>query len=323
MTKLLITGGTGFIGSHLAEKAVQKGFKVTVFDRYNPNYNLGNLSNSKFSKEIEFIFGDVRDYDSVVKAVSKVDYVFHLAALIGIPYSYYSPLAYVKTNIEGTYNVLEACKEKNINQVIVTSTSEVYGSGKTTTMSENHNLSAQSPYAASKISADNVSMSYFNSYMTPVKIIRPFNCFGPRQSLRAVIPTIISQALFNKQINIGNIHTSRDYTYVEDLAEAYFEILKKKIFLGKVVNVGTNKEYRISQILKIVKNNFKTKIKIVKKNERIRPEKSEVIRLRCNNNFIIKNSSWKPKISLEKGILKTTEWIKENVSKEIVSKYII
>ena len=199
MTKLLITGGTGFLGSHLAEKAVQKGFKVVVFDRYNPNYNLGQLSKSKFSKEIEFIFGDVRDYDSVAKAVSKVDYVFHLAALVGIPYSYYSPLAYIKTNIEGTYNVLEACKEKNIKQVIVTSTSEVYGSGQTTYMSENHKLSAQSPYAASKISADNVSMSYFNSFTTPVKIIRPFNCFGPRQSLRAVIPTIISQALFKKK----------------------------------------------------------------------------------------------------------------------------
>ena len=176
MKRLLITGGTGFIGSHIAEKAVNKGYKVFVFDRYNPNYSLGNLNNSSFKKDIEFIFGDIRDYDSVFKAVSKVDYVFHLAALIGIPYSYYSPLAYIKTNVEGTYNVLEACKEKNIDQVIITSTSEVYGSGKTTSMSESHQLSAQSPYAASKISADNVSMSYFNSFKTPVKIIRPFNC---------------------------------------------------------------------------------------------------------------------------------------------------
>ena len=323
MKKLLITGGTGFVGSHLAEKAVKKGYKVIVFDRYNPNYNLGNLANSTLSKNIEFIFGDIRDYDSVVKAVSKVNYVFHLAALIGIPYSYYSPLAYIKTNVEGTYNVLEACKEKNIDQVIVTSTSEVYGSGQTTSMSESHKLSAQSPYAASKISADNISMSYFKSYQSPVKIIRPFNCFGPRQSLRAVIPTIISQALFKKQIDIGNTHTTRDYTYVEDLAEAYFHVLKNKIFFGNVVNIGTNKENKISDIIKIVQKNLDKKVKIVKKNERVRPSKSEVIRLRCNNNYIIKNSSWKPRITLEKGILNTTEWIKKNVSKEIISKYIV
>lgn len=323
MKKLLITGGTGFIGSHLAEKAVKKGYKVTVFDRYNPNYNLGNLANSSLHRNIEFIFGDIRDYDSVIKAVSKVDYVFHLAALIGIPYSYYSPLAYIKTNVEGTYNVLEACKEKNIDQLIITSTSEVYGSGQTTSMSENHKLSAQSPYAASKISADNISMSYFNSFQSPIKIIRPFNCFGPRQSLRAVIPTIISQALFKNQINIGNVHTTRDYTYVEDLAEAYFHVLKNKIFFGNIVNIGTNKENKILDIIKIVQKNLNKKIKIVKRIERVRPDKSEVTRLRCNNNFILQNSSWNPKINFEKGISNTIEWIKKNISKEMISKYII
>ena len=323
MKRLLITGGTGFIGSHIAEKAVNKGYKVFVFDRYNPNYSLGNLNNSSFKKDIEFIFGDIRDYDSVFKAVSKVDYVFHLAALIGIPYSYYSPLAYIKTNVEGTYNVLEACKEKNIDQVIITSTSEVYGSGKTTSMSESHQLSAQSPYAASKISADNVSMSYFNSFKTPVKIIRPFNCFGPRQSLRAVIPTIISQTLFKNQIKIGNTYTSRDYTYVEDLAEAYFQVLKNKFIFGNVVNIGTNKEHKIQDIIEIVQKNLNKKIRVIRSKERIRPDKSEVIRLRCNNSFLIKNSDWKPNISLKDGILKTTEWIKNNISKEIITKYII
>lgn len=323
MKKLLITGGTGFIGSHIAEKAVKKGYKVVVFDRYNPNYSLGNLKYSNFKKDIEFIFGDIRDYDSVFKAASKVDYVFHLAALIGIPYSYYSPLAYIKTNIEGTYNVLEACREKNIAQVIITSTSEVYGTGKTTTMSETHQLSAQSPYAASKISADNIALSYFNSFKSPIKIIRPFNCFGPRQSLRAVIPTIISQALFKNQIKIGNTHTTRDYTYVEDLAEAYFQILKNKVFFGNVVNVGTNKEYKIFDIIKIIKKNLNKDIKVIKSKERIRPDKSEVIRLRCNNGFLINNSDWEPKISLKDGILKTTDWIKDNISKDITSKYII
>ena len=212
MKKILITGGTGFIGSHLAEKAVQAGFKVVVFDRYNPVYNLGNLDNSKFKRNIEFIFGDIRDYDSVMKATKRVDYIFHLAALIGIPYSYFSPLAYVKTNVEGTYNILEASKVSNVKQVIITSTSEVYGSAQTKSISENHPLIAQSPYAASKISADNLALSYYNSFNTPVKIIRPFNCYGPRQSLRAVIPTIISQGLFFNKISVGNIHTTRDYT---------------------------------------------------------------------------------------------------------------
>ncbi len=323
MKKILITGGTGFIGSHLAEKAVKKGFKVFVFDRYNPNFSLGNLVSSRFKKNIEFIFGDIRDYDSVNKSVKKVDYVFHLAALIGIPYSYYSPLAYVKTNIEGTYNILEACKENNIKQVIVTSTSEVYGSAQTKSISETHRLNAQSPYAASKISADNLAMSYYNSFQTPVKIIRPFNCFGPRQSLRAVIPTIISQALFSNKILIGNTFTSRDYTYVEDLAEAYFKILENKKFFGNVTNVGNNNENKISDIIRIIKKNLNQNIKIIKIKQRIRPKKSEVLRLRCNNQFFIKNSTWKPKFTFEQGIINTTDWIKNNVSKEMISKYII
>ena len=323
MKKILITGGTGFIGSHLAEKAVKKGHKVFVFDRYNPNFTLGNLTNSKYKKNIEFIFGDIRDYDSVYKSIKKVDYVFHLAALIGIPYSYYSPLAYVKTNIEGTYNILEACKETNIKQAIITSTSEVYGSAQTKSISENHRLNAQSPYAASKISADNIALSYYNSFQTPVKIIRPFNCFGPRQSLRAVIPTIISQALFSNKIFIGNTYTSRDYTYVEDLADAYFKILENKIFFGNVTNIGNNNENKISDIIRIIKKNLNQHIKVIEKKQRVRPKKSEVIRLRCNNRFFISNSSWRPKFTFEQGIINTTEWIKKNISKEMVSKYII
>ena len=201
MKKLLITGGTGFVGSHLAEKAVKKGYKVIVFDRYNPNYNLGNLANSTLNKNIEFIFGDIRDYDSVVKAVSKVNYVFHLAALIGIPYSYVSPLAYIRTNVEGTYNVLEASRIKKIKQVIITSTSETYGSAQYVPMNENHPKVGQSPYSATKISADQLAISYFKSFKLPVKIARPFNTYGPRQSARAVIPTIISQILNKNKVS--------------------------------------------------------------------------------------------------------------------------
>lgn len=198
MKKILVTGGTGFIGSHLVEMCVKKNFKVTCFDRYNPNYNLNNLENSEYLDHINFIFGDIRDYDSVNKIVKSHDYVFHLAALGGIPYSYESPLAYLKTNLEGTYNVLEASKNNKVKEVVVTSTSEVYGSAQYVPINEKHPLIGQSPYSASKISADQLAISYWRSYDYKVKIIRPFNVFGPRQSLRAIIPTIINQYLDKK-----------------------------------------------------------------------------------------------------------------------------
>ena len=239
--KILITGATGFIGSHLTEFFVRKGFKVTAFDRYNSIYNLGNLKNSEFKKDVNFVFGDIRDYDSVEKVSKGKDLILHLAALVGIPYSYYSPLAYIKTNLEGTYNVLESAKNNNVSQLIVTSTSETYGSAKKIPMNESHRLIGQSPYSASKISADQLSISYWRSFNLPVKIIRPFNTFGPRQSSRAVIPSIIIQALNSKIIKLGNLNTSRDYTYVSDVCNAYYELLKVKNIYGKPVNVGSNK----------------------------------------------------------------------------------
>ena len=308
--KIIITGATGFIGSHLTELFVNKGYNVTAFDRYNTTYDLGNLKNSKFKNDINFIFGDIRDYDSVSKACKGMDIILHLAALVGIPYSYYSPLAYIKTNFEGTYNILEVAKQSNVEQLIVTSTSETYGSAQKIPMNENHRLIGQSPYSASKISADQLSISYWRSYKLPVKIIRPFNTFGPRQSSRAVIPSIITQALNNKTIKLGNINTSRDFTYVTDVCDAYYEMLKIKNLFGEPVNVGSNKEYKIRDIAKkiIKKVNPKIKIKIEKK--RIRPLQSEVDRLRCDNKLIIKKSKWRPKISFEEGLKKTIYWIK-------------
>tara|TARA_A100001011_G_scaffold207387_1_gene215608 strand:- start:254 stop:1231 length:978 start_codon:yes stop_codon:yes gene_type:complete len=308
--KIIITGATGFIGSHLTELFVNKGYNVTAFDRYNTTYDLGNLKNSKFKNDINFIFGDIRDYDSVSKACKGMDIILHLAALVGIPYSYYSPLAYIKTNFEGTYNILEVAKQSNVEQLIVTSTSETYGSAQKIPMNENHRLIGQSPYSASKISADQLSISYWRSYKLPVKIIRPFNTFGPRQSSRAVIPSIITQALNNKTIKLGNINTSRDFTYVTDVCDAYYEMLKIKNLFGEPVNVGSNKEYKIRDIAKkiIKKVNPKIKIKIEKK--RIRPLQSEVDRLRCDNKLIIKKSKWRPKISFEEGLKKTIHWIK-------------
>ena len=310
--KILITGATGFIGSHLTELCVKKGFKVSAFDRYNPQYHLNCLNNSKYKKDINFIFGDIRDYDSVYKASKGMDIILHLAALIGIPYSYYSPMAYVKTNIEGTYNILEATKNLNIKQLIITSTSETYGTAQKVPISENHRLIGQSPYSASKISADQLAISYWTSFQLPVKIIRPFNTYGPRQSNRAVIPTIINQALKNKNISLGNIKTTRDYTYVSDISEAYLEIIKTKNIFGQPINVGSNNEFKIEQIARKVIKKINPNLKIIIDKKRIRPEKSEVDRLKCDNRLITKKTNWKPKIKFDEGLEKTIKWIRNN-----------
>tara|TARA_B100000989_G_scaffold91021_2_gene65893 strand:+ start:1593 stop:2573 length:981 start_codon:yes stop_codon:yes gene_type:complete len=323
--KILITGSSGFIGSHLVEHFVSKGFKVVAFDRYNSNNDLGWLEKSKFKSKINFILGDIRDYDSVYKSMKDCGAVIHLAALIGIPYSYFSPTAYIKTNLEGTFNVLESAKNLKINQVIITSTSEVYGTAKQKSLKETDNLSAQSPYAASKIAADQLALSYFRSFNLPVKIIRPFNTFGPRQSLRAVIPTIVSQIIKNKNgiIKVGNSKVTRDFVYVEDLCFAYEQILKSKKLLGEVVNVGSNFEISISQIAKKASKILKKKCKILTEKKRMRPQKSEVFRLRCNNSKIKKFTKWTQKYSFENGLKKFIEWQKkeQNLKQLKTDKY--
>ena len=313
MKKILITGATGFVGSHLTELCVKKGFEVVAFDRYNPNYNLGWLEKSKYKKDINFVFGDIRDYDSILKTMKGCKIVFHLAALIGIPYSYTSPLAYIKTNIEGTYNILESSKHLDIEQTVITSTSEVYGSAKYVPIDEKHSLTAQSPYSASKISADHLALSYWNSFKLPIKIIRPFNIYGPRQSSRAVIPSIIIQALNNKdEVKLGNIEPSRDFTYVTDTCDAFLTILKIKKSFGSILNVGSNNEYTIENIAKKILKILNSKAKLKKEKRRIRTQKSEVVRLVCDNTQIIKHSNWKPKISIEAGLDRTINWFKEN-----------
>ena len=312
MEKILITGATGFLGSHLTELCVEKGFEVVAFDRYNPNYNLGWLEKSKYRSDINFTFGDIRDYDSVVKTMKDCKIVFHLAAVIGIPYSYISPQAYLKTNVEGTYNILESSKHLNIEQTIITSTSEVYGSAKYVPINENHPLSAQSPYSASKISADQLALSYWHSFQLPIKIIRPFNIYGPRQSSRAVIPSIIIQALNNKkEIKLGNIEPSRDFTYVTDTCNAFLEILKIKSFFGDTLNVGTNNEYTIEDIAKKILKKLNSKAIIKKEERRVRSAKSEVVRLVCDNTKILKHTNWKLKIEIEKGLDMTINWFKD------------
>jgi NAD dependent epimerase/dehydratase len=312
---VLITGGCGFIGSHLVEYFIKKKFNITVLDKYNIDNNWGHLQKYKNkNNKIRVILGDIRDYDCVFKSVKGNDSVIHLAALGGIPFSYFSPLAYIKTNIEGTYNILEASRNLKTKQVLVFSTSETYGSAQYVPMNEKHPKLAQSPYAASKIAADQIAISYYKSFDTPVKIVRPFNVFGERQSDRAVIPTIISQLLDSsiKKIELGNINTTRDFTYVSDVCEAIYKIFHSKYFFGKEVNIGSNEEISIQDLFNKIVNILKIskKIKIIK--YRKRKNTSEVTRLLCDNKLIKKQTNWKPKIGLTKGLKKTALWIKKN-----------
>ena len=312
--KILITGAFGFIGSHLAELFVRKGFEVIVFDRYNSNNNWGWLEHSKFKNEIEVVLGDIRDYDSVSKAIEKCKVVLHLAALIGIPYSYVSPTAYYKTNVEGTLNVLEASKNLNVEQTIITSTSETYGSAQYIPIDEKHPMVAQSPYAASKIAADQLSISYYKAFNLPVKIIRPFNTYGPRQSLRAIIPTIISQSILEKkQINVGNISPSRDFLHVNDTCNAFLQIYKNKDLYGKIVNVGSGKEISIKNLIeKIISKSSSKKIEIKKDKKRVRPKKSEVNKLLADIKLLKAKTNWKQTISINDGLDETIKWYKKN-----------
>lgn len=329
MKKILITGGTGFIGSHLAEKCVEIGYKVTIFDRYNPNYSLGNLENSKYKNRINFVFGDIRDFDSVNRVVKKKDVVIHLAALIGIPYSYISPSAYIKTNIEGTYNLLESCKNNKILKTIITSTSEVYGSAKYTPIDEKHPLKPQSPYSASKISADNLSLSYYYSFGLPLTILRPFNNYGPRQSLRAVIPTIINQIIHNKNgiIELGNINSIRDFLFVEDTCSAYIKCIRKSKFRGEVINLGTGSQVTIKDVVKIISKILNKKIVVVKSNKRIRPKNSEVDKLCASIKKANSKINWKPKYygkkGFERGLITTVDWYLKFFQNKFTKKYII
>ena len=313
MSKILITGATGFIGSHLAELCVQEGYDVVAFDRYNPNNHWGWLENSKYKNDFEVILGDIRDYDSVSKAMEGCDAVFHLAALIGIPYSYVSPLAYIRTNVEGTYNVLEAAKNMELEQILITSTSETYGTAQYVPIDENHPLVGQSPYSASKIAADQLSLSYYRSFNLPVKIVRPFNTYGPRQSSRAVIPAIITQGLKgNSEIKLGNLSPTRDMTFVHDTCVGFLEIYKSDRLFGEVANIGMNQEISIGDLAMKIIHFLDLDISITEDTIRVRPENSEVEQLRCNNEKLLKNTDWHPDYNLEKGLLETIDWFKNS-----------
>jgi dTDP-glucose 4,6-dehydratase len=311
--KVLVTGAAGFVGSHLVEQLVRGGYDVKVLVHYDSSNSWGWIDKSEFKNNIEVAVGDIRDFDSVYSAMKDVDTIFHLAALIGIPYSYLSPLAYIKTNIEGTYNVLHSAKLLKTKNILITSTSETYGSAQYIPIDEKHPLVGQSPYAATKIGADQLAISYFKSFSLPIKIVRPFNIYGPRQSARAIIPTIIIQLLNDmKTLNLGNLNTIRDFTYVLDTVNAFIEISKQDSLNGEVINVGSGLEISINELCQLIFKLLDKKIDISLDNQRLRPSKSEVDRLLCDNQKIKKNTKWELKFDIEKGLGETINWFKLN-----------
>jgi len=314
MEKLLITGAGGFIGSHLVEKCIEEGYAVRAFVHYNSKNNWGWLEQSKYINEIEVLSGDIRDFDSVHNAMNTCDTVFHLAALIGIPYSYVTPLAYIKTNVEGTYNILQSAKMLGTKNIIITSTSETYGTAKYVPIDEKHIHFGQSPYSASKIAADQLAISYLKSFELPVKIVRPFNTYGPRQSARAIIPTIIMQILLGKEkISLGNTTPTRDLTYVKDTVSGFINILKCDKLLGETINIGMNQEITIANLVNLISEIMESNVEIISDAQRIRPENSEVKRLLCDNSKLVNNTNWLPKYDLSTGLIETIEWLKNNI----------
>ena len=324
MKKVLVTGADGFIGSHLVETLLEEGYDVKAFALYNSFNTWGWLDT--FPKEkldkIEVFTGDVRDPNAVRQAAKDVDAIFHLAALIAIPYSYYAPDAYVDTNIKGTLNVLQAARDLNIERVLVTSTSEVYGTAQYVPIDEKHPYQGQSPYSATKIGADRIAESFFRSFELPVTIVRPFNTFGPRQSARAVIPTIITQLLSGKtEIKLGSLTPTRDFNYVKDTAMGFVEIYRSDKTIGQEINIATQKEISIGQLAEELIRQINPEAKIVCDEQRLRPEKSEVNRLLGSNEKIKALTNWAPRYTFEEGIAETISFLKENLDKYKVDIY--
>jgi len=312
---ILITGAGGFIASHLVEELVQKKHEVRAFVRYNSRNLWGWLEDSPCRDSVEIISGDIRDYDLVKSAVEGCDTVFHLAALIGIPYSYVSPLAYVRTNVEGTYNILQSARECDVQRVVHTSTSEIYGTAQYVPIDEAHPVSPQSPYAASKASADFLALSYHRSFGLPVTVVRPFNTYGPRQSARAIIPTVISQILDGKEtLSLGNLTPTRDLTFVSDTVSGFLAAAASPQTVGETVNLGTGSEISIGDLVLKIARIMGREVKITSDEQRVRPAKSEVERLLSNPGKMHDLAGWKADVSLDEGLARTVEWMKERRS---------
>ena len=316
--KSLVTGADGFIGSHLVEMLASRGDEVKALSVYNSFNNWGWLEDIDLVGSIEVISGDIRDPFFCQEIVEDVDVVYHLAALIAIPYSYVSPASYVDTNIKGTLNICQAAKKNNVKRIIHTSTSEVYGSALYVPIDEDHPLQPQSPYSASKIGADAMALSYYNSFDLPLTIARPFNTYGPRQSARAVIPTIITQIASGiKEIKLGDITPTRDFNYVEDTCRGFILLAECPESLGETVNIGSNFEISIAETLELIKELMNSDVSFISDQQRIRPESSEVNRLWCDNSKIKLLTGFEPKISLKEGLKKTIDWVSkpENLKK--------
>lgn len=311
MKKILITGADGFIGSHLCEILCKKGHKIRALSQYNSFNFWGHLEGVECLKDIEVVSGDLRDSFFCDKLCEGIDAVFHLGALIAIPYSYLAPKSYVDTNINGTLNMLEAAKKHGVSLFVHTSTSEVYGTALYAPIDEKHPLQPQSPYSATKIAADMLALSYYNAFNLPVIIARPFNTYGPRQSARAIIPTIITQILSGaKELKLGDLSPKRDLNFVLDTCEAFASFLELKNY-GEVFNIGSGKEYSMQEVLEMIQKICQVELKMTCDKARIRPKNSEVFRLLCDNSKLYKASSWRSKISLEEGLRQTIAWFKD------------
>jgi len=323
--KVLITGAGGFIGSHLTERLMSLGAEVTAFVRYNSRNDIGQLENLPENKisELNVIAGDLRDPDAVRKAVEDMDVIFHLGSLIAIPYSYVHPVEVIDTNVLGTTNVLMAAKDNDVEKIIHTSTSEVYGTARYVPIDEKHPLQGQSPYSASKIGADMVATSFYKSYELPIAIIRPFNTYGPRQSARAVIPTIIMQALTKKVAQIGSLHPTRDLTFIFDTIEGFIRVAEEKKSIGEVINIGSGFEISIGDLAEKILRLSQSKAKIEIDEKRVRPKDSEVERLWADSTKARKMLGWQPRVKLDDGLKRTIKWVSDHIDEYKVGTYTI
>ena len=311
--KVLVTGGEGFIGSHLIDELVEHGAAVRALVHYNPFGRWGWLDGR--NDDIEILQGDVRDAERVATAVAGVDVVFHLAALIGIPYSYDAPESYLQTNVGGTYNVLPAARRAGVERMVQTSTSEVYGTARKVPIGEDHPLQPQSPYSASKIAGDMLALSFYHSYGLPVSVVRPFNTYGPRQSLRAVIPTVLHQLYGGAEvIRLGSTSPTRDFNFVTDTAAGFLAVAQSERALGEVVNVGSGREISIGDLVDLLIKTSGRSARVETDSSRLRPPGSEVERLLCDNTRAREWAGWQPLVSLEDGLRRTAEWVEANAT---------
>jgi NAD dependent epimerase/dehydratase len=323
-SRILVTGAGGFIGSHLTEQLVRQGELVRAFVHYNSAGHRGWLEESPVASDIEFAKGDIRDFDAVFRATQGCSAIFHLAALVGIPYSYVSPQAYLRTNVDGAFNVLESARMSSLERVVLTSTSEVYGAACEIPINELHPVNCQSPYAACKAAADQLGLSYQRSFGLPVILVRPFNTYGPRQSLRAVIPTIIAQLLSGDgAIDLGNLHPQRDFTFVEDTVAGFLAAAAADSLIGEVVHTGSGTAVSVGELVSQLGRLTGRAYRLELDQSRVRPAASEVDRLVCDNAKLRLRTGWQPKVTLDEGLRRTIQWLEPQLARVRANEYSI